>query len=401
MRASVFLVAASFVSVASAGAQDFSDTFEFFGESRLRLETADEANLPEDAVGLTQLIRPALEVRATPRLTGLIEGEALFALVDDFNDGTGNEPDRPLILDPDGLELNRLQLQYAFTPQTFLTVGRQKIGIDDQRFLGPAAFRQNDQTVDAVHFASRSFGTATFQAGYFNRVNRILGADNPIGRFRGDSYYFNVNIPTPLGRVGAFHYAFDLGTASPTDQDNVFSSRTSGFRLDGRLHRDTYGIDWEASYARQTDFADNPFSYNTDYWLLGLQSFAGPARLSVRFESLGADAEQSFQTPLGTLHRFQGEADIFLITPPDGLEDLEIRGSWNFGRVGVFRNISTALSYHRFEAETGGARFGDEIDFQMTAAVGPFTIAFTTAYYDADTFATDTRRFFLSLTHRF
>ena len=398
-----FIYAAAILSasIGPAYAQDFTDRIQFFGESRLRLETADEQNLDDNAVALTQLLRPGFEFEISSKFTVLVEAEALFAIVDDFDDGTGNQPGRPLVIDPNGLELNRAQLRYAFTPQTFVTLGRQKIAIDDQRFLGPAAFRQNDQTFDGVHFSSRIFGPTTLQAGYFNRVNRVQGADNPIGRFRGDSYYFNANIPTPVGRVGVFHYAFDLGTAGPTLQDNVFSNQTTGFRLDGRYHRDEYGIDWEASYARQTDFADNPADYSADYWLLGAQAYAGPARLSVRFESLGAAEEQSFQTPLGTLHRFQGAADIFLVTPAEGLEDLEVRGRWSFGRRGPFTNISTALYYHRFEPESGGPSFGDEIDFDVTATFGRFALAFTAAHYDANTFATDTRRFFLSLTHRF
>ena len=400
-RGVLALIAALLGGLDGAVADEVSEKIAFFGESRLRLETADEDAQPSDAVGLTLLLRPAVEYRFSSRLSALVEGEALFAIVDDFNDGTGNRPDRPIILDPNGLELNRALLQYAVTPQTFVTLGRQRLSIDDQRFIGPAAFRQNDQTFDGVHVSSSSFGASTFQAGYFNRVNRPLGADNPAGRFRGDSYYFNGNIPTPFGRLGAFHYAFDLGTDGPTLQDNIFSSRTSGFRLDGRYHKDEYGVDWEAAFARQRDFADNPTDYSANYWLLGVQGFIGPARLIGRFESFGADEEQSFQTPLGTLHRFQGAADIFLITPEEGLQDLEFAGRWNFGRTGPFRNISTAISYHLFEPETGGPRFGQEVDFDVSVSFDRFTVAFIAAYYDADTFATDTRRFFLSLTHRF
>lgn len=385
----------------TAFAEEFSDRLAFFGESRLRLETADQDDFALDATGLTLLVRPAIEFRVSSKLSALVEGEALVAIVDEFNDGTGNTPDRPLIVDPNGVELNRAQLQYSFTPQTFLTLGRHELSIDDQRFIGPAAFRQNDQTFDGVHFSTRSLGTTTLQAGYIRRVNRVQGNDNPAGRFRGDSYYVNANVETPIGRLGAFHYAFDLGTPEPTPADDIFSSRTSGARLDGRFHRDQYGVDWEASFAHQRDFAENPVDYSANYWLLGLQGFVGPARLSARFESLGAGDGQSFQTPLSTLHRFQGAADIFLVTPQEGLQDLEFEGRWSFGRTGPFRNVSTALSYHIFEPETDGPRFGQEIDFDVTAAFGSYKLAFTAAHYNAETFATDTQRFFLSLTHQF
>lgn len=398
-----FLCAGAFLSVSMepAFAQDLTERIKFFGESRLRLEIAEQEGVESNAVGLTQLLRPGFEFEISSNLSVLVEGEALFAIVDDFDDGTGNEPDRPLIVDPNGLELNRAQLHYEFAPQSFITLGRQKISIDDQRFLGPVSFRQNDQTFDGVHLSSRLFGSATLQTGYFYRVNRVQGADNPIGRFRGDSYYVNGNFPTPLGRVGVFHYAFDLGTSELTAQDNVFSNQTTGVRVDGRYHKDGYGIDWEASYARQTDFAENPANYSANYWLVGGQAYAGPARLNVRFESLGAAEQQSFQTPLATLHRFQGAADVFLITPPEGLEDFSARGRWNFGRRGPFRGVSTALTYHRFTPEEGGATFGQEVDFDITAAVGRFALALTVAHYDANTFATDTTRFFVSLTHRF
>jgi len=405
LRASCFfsfcLAIAGIVTIETATAEDQPDAFAFFGESRLRLETAEQDNLPDKAAALTQLIRPALELRASDKLTALIEAEAVFAIVDDFDDGSGNNPGRPVIADPDGLELNRLQLQYSVGPRTFITLGRQKLALDDERFLGPGAFRQNDQTYDGVHISTQPFGTTTFQAGYFGKVHRVLGSDNPIGAFNGESYYFNANTPTLIGQVGVFHYAFDLSTDLPAPQSSVFSSQTSGIRIDGRYHRDPYGIDWEASFARQTDFSDNPLDYEADYWLAGLQAFAGPASLKVRFESLGAADQQSFQTPLGTLHKFQGAADLFLNTPPEGLQDIQIKWGWNFGRNGPFRNISTALSVHRFESEVSGLHFGDEINFDITAAFGQFNLALTAANYDAKAFASDTNRFFLSLTHRF
>ena len=84
-------------------------------------------------------------------------------------------------------------------------------------------------------------------------------------------------------------------------------------RYDGRWHRQDLGLDVEASYARQKDFADNPVDYSADYWLVGARAFAGPVSASFRAETLGAGNGQSFQPPLATLHNLQGEADIFLI----------------------------------------------------------------------------------------
>ena len=372
-----------------------------FGDTRLRYEFANEAESLLDANGLTQSLRLGIETPFLSRFSVLIEGEAVLAIVNDFDDGTGNNSDRPVILDPNGLELNRAQISARLTDQSFLTVGRQNLTIDDQRFIGTLAFRQNTQTFDAAHIAWRTSGGSTFQAAYISRVNRALGADNPAGRFRGDSYVLNANVQTPFGRVGAFHYALDLETGPATSLTSVNSSQTTGARYDGRWHRQDFGLDVEASYARQKDFADNPVDYNADYWLVGARAFAGPVSASFRAETLGAGNGQSFQTPLATLHKFQGEADIFLITPIDGIRDLEVSAQWNIDDIGPFKGIKTSANFHWFDAERGNASYGTEVDLSLKAKVAEIDIALIYADYQADSFGTDTQRVFFSISKRF
>ena len=122
-----------------------------FGDTRLRYEFADEATSPLNANGLTQSLRVGIETPFLSRFSALIEGEAVLAIVNDFDDGTGNNPDRPVILDPNSFELNRAQITARLTDQSFLTVGRQNLAIDDQRFIGTLAFRQNTQTLSLIH----------------------------------------------------------------------------------------------------------------------------------------------------------------------------------------------------------------------------------------------------------
>lgn len=372
-----------------------------FGDARLRYEFVNEDNSLNNSNGLTQSVRLGVETPLFSRFSALVEGEAVFAIANDFNDGTGNNPDQSIILDPNSFELNRAQLTATLAKDAFLTLGRQRLAIDDQRFIGTFAFRQTDQTFDAAHVSWRTDQGSTFQGGYIGRANRALGADNASGRFRGDSYFLNANIQTPLGRIGAFHYALDLETG-PDDNLNSFnSSQTSGTRFDGRWHRGAAGLDVEAAYARQTEFADSPFDYSADYWLLGGKAFAGPVQAGVRFESLGAGGEQSFQTPLATLHAFQGEADIFLVTPIDGVQDLEVSALWTVGDVGLLTGVKADLDVHWFRAERGNADFGREVDVSLTARVKKFGVALVYANYKADTFSVDTERIFLSVSTRF
>lgn len=385
-----------------AAAQDLNLDPVIFGDLRLRYEYAKQDNTPLNANGLTQSLRLGVETPFLSRFSALVEGEANFAIVNDFDDGTGNDPARPIVLDPNAISLNRAQITARVAKQAFITAGRQRLAIDDQRFIGTLAFRQNDQTFDAVHASWRTKNGSTFQGGYIGRVNRALGPNNPNGVFRGNSYFLNANLETPIGRVGGFHYAFDLESGPEGNRSNVNSSRTTGARIDGRWHADEYGLDWSAAYARQTDFADNPLNYSANYWLANAQAFLGPFRAGFRAESLGAGDEQSFQTPLANLHGVQGEADIFLVTPLDGLLNLETSAIWNLGSFGPFQSISANASYHWFNADRGGASFGQEIDLGLRATTYyDVSIGLIYARYDAETFATDTERVFFSVSKRF
>lgn len=372
-----------------------------FGETQLRYEGARTDQNTKPADGITQAIRVGVESGLTSGIRLLAEGEFVYSILDNFNDGTGDNPLRPVIPNPDTVELNRLQLQATISNHAFLTVGRQTLALDDQRFIGPARFRPNNQTFDAIHFSYRPGNIATLQAGYIWRTNRILGGENVNGRFRGDSYFLNATVRTPIGRLGAFHYALDLETGPGGLRNNRFSSRTTGIRIDGRQHRDTIGVDWTAAYARQTDFAQNPANYAADYWLTGATVHIGPSRLGFRRESLGAGNGQSFQTPLGTRRKFQGLADVFLVTPADGVIDTEISASWDPPAPRWVNTLTLMAKYHWFKAERGSLRYGSELDFTLNTEFWRAEWSMGIAHYSAINFASDTDRIFLNMTKRF
>ena len=56
----------------------------------------------------------------------------------------------PVVADPENYDLNRLQLTNSSLPGTVITLGRQRILLDDQRFVGNVGWRQNEQTFDAL-----------------------------------------------------------------------------------------------------------------------------------------------------------------------------------------------------------------------------------------------------------
>ena len=372
------------------------------GNVRLRYEGVNDDAAPLNGNALTIRYRGTLEFHLLKKTTILTEVEAVGALLDNYNDGSGSNRDRPVLLDPEGIELNRAQLLTEIIPDTRITIGRQRITLDDQRFVGGLAFRQNDQTFDAVRATRTFFNTIDLDATYLRRVNRILGGDNPNGVFKGDSYLVNVNAPTPFGRVSAFHYALDLETGPDEARVNGASSRTTGVRLLGRRHWEDFGLVWEASYARQTDFADNPADFSANYWLGSVAAIVGDATVTLRSEILGSDdGVAGFQTPIGTLHRFQGDADLFLVTPASGVVDLSAALEWRFGGLGPLSDIKGLVRYHDFSGAFAGEQLGTELDATLSAKLNRTTLSFGWADYNAQTFSTDTRRVFITIIHPF
>jgi hypothetical protein len=350
---------------------------------------------------LTLSARASAEWRPADWLSGLIEVEGVGALIDNHSDLPGQMPSKPLIPDPDHLDLNRLQIQAEWGEGTFVTLGRQSLRIDDQRFLGAAPFRQNTRSYDAVRLSTRTTGSHTFQAGYIAQVNRPLGNRTPLGEFDSDSWFASGNFQTPIGRVGAFHYALDLETGPNDNRNRTLSSQTTGIRFDGRYHRTDLKVDVEASYARQTDFADNPLDYSADYYLLDIKTFLAAFELNVRHEVLGAGGAQAFQTPLASLHKFQGEADVFLSTPIDGIVDTSLSLKHNGGQIGPFKDVTPVVRLHQFEAERGGATYGREFDLIVQAKLADLKLKVGLADFEADQFAADRQRIFASLSKRF
>ncbi|MGF1543328.1 MAG: hypothetical protein ACFB00_02265 [Parvularculaceae bacterium] len=375
----------------------------------MRYEFAADEAFPRDAHALTAQARLAVETSLTKRIDALVEGEFVGAIVDDFNDASGGPPSsdeigRPFVVDPNTAELNRFQLSAELAPNARATVGRQRLSIDEERFLGRVAFRQNEQTFDAVRFEAEPVAGAFVDVGYFRRVNRIFGGDSDAGAFRGDSYFVNAGATTPIGRFTFFRYAFDLelapGEVNPTLED-LASSVTTGGRWNERWGWRDGHLALRAAYARQREFADAPIAYDANYWLGAAEARFGRLTGEFRYEILSAGGGRAFQAPLGTLHKFQGFADVFLVTPDVGIVDASIGARVRFGSAGPFRGVGAFARGHAFEAEDGGARLGREIDFGVSATVAGVKASLVAAFYDADAFGTDTERFWATLSRRF
>ena len=97
-------------------------------------------------------------------------------------------------------------------------------------------------------------------------------------------------------------------------------------------------------------------------------------------------------SPLATLHAFNGWTDKFLTTPDTGLEDIYLLVS---GKCHGWKWLG---AYHEFSADEGGADYGDELGFAVSRTFRKlYTVGLKYAAYGADTFATDTDKFWITL----
>ncbi len=386
------------VALAATPAQAQTITLKPLIDARLRYEYVDQDGiaLPSDA--LTLRIRSGIQARTGP-WSALVEAEATAAIADKYNDGFNGAP-RPIVGDPQDVEINRLQLRYEQKGFS-VTAGRQLVELGDQRFVGSANWRQNQQTYDAVRVAFTR-GKFSADATWSWDVRTVNGIDGFGARPRsvpGNNWFGQAGYATPIGTISGFAYLVDQDL--PALSGFRLSSQTYGVRFSGsRPVAKGWKLAYTASVARQSDWHRNPNHYAASYYLaegtLGGKVWSATAG----YEVLGADkgvALTSVQTPLASFFKFQGWASKFTTTPPDGLRDLygTIAGNWK--TKGVLTGFALGATYHRFAADRLSRLYGDEVDLIASARRGRYLLAARLARYDAKSFATDTTKVFVTL----
>lgn len=370
-------------------------------DARLRYEHVDQDGLAEEANALTYRLRAGAEAKWTD-WSLLAEAEGTAAVSERYDSGLNGKAHYPIVADPENIELNRLQLQYRGLPKTMITLGRQRINIEDQRFVGSSGWRQNEQTFDAARLEYGDAKGLKADFTYSWSVQTIWGIDGRDARQQaigGNNAFATVSHPTPVGTLSGFAFLVDQDEAAV--QGFRLSSQSYGVRLAGSHNLSPSAkINYALSYARQSDWHRNPNDYRADYWLAEAGLELGSARFGLGHERLGADdgiALTSFQTPLATLHKFQGWADKFLTTPSNGVRDWYGSAAYGWKKIAGLDAINATLIYHRFRSDRLGFHYGNEWDALVSAKKGRWTATAKLAAYNADEFATDTRKFWLQL----
>ncbi|MEO6113409.1 MAG: hypothetical protein ABIP07_03035 [Sphingomicrobium sp.] len=370
-------------------------------DTRLRYEHVDQQGFDRDAAAVTARIRAGAEFTSGD-WSLLSEGEATAALNERYDSGLNGKIRYPLVADPENGELNRFQLQYRGIAATTVTAGRQRINLDDQRFVGSVGWRDNEQTFDALRIESQPVKNLKADFIYAWSVRTIWGIDGKGGRQQaidGDNLFANLAYITPYGTLTGFAYLVDQDEAAV--QGFRLSSQTIGLRFAGsRPLSPKARLSYLASYARQSDRRRNPNDYAADYYAIEAGLDAASLKFALGYEVLGADDGRpltSVQTPLATLHKFQGWADKFLTTPPNGLRDLYASGGYGWKSVAGLDAVNAAVIYHRFDSDRLNIAYGSEWDAMVSAKRGRWTATAKLADYRAKSFASDTRKIWLML----
>ncbi len=317
---------------------------------RVRYEGVEQDN-KKDASALTERIRVGYKTGDFNGFSAFVEMSDTASLGDRhdyFTPGPngGGDSDRAVVLDPTFTILNRANI--AYTSDMFKAkVGKQRI-IFDNRFLGNVGWRQKEQIYSGGSLSYTPSPLFNLDYAY------IVNANNPIGvDLEMDSHAAKVtsNI-VPGAKLSAFAYLLDFEEGSGTD------SATYGARLEGKTAiSENAKLLYHVALATQKEYEDSN-DIGGDYSLVELGVNLGPAVLKVGQETLGGDGDSSFQTPLGTVHLYNGWADMFIGplggTPVNGLVDQYISVS------GKALGMKLAAIYHDYTSDKASDDYGSE-----------------------------------------
>ncbi len=350
---------------------------------RYRYESVDQDGFAKDAYASTVRTKLGYKTVVWNGFQAAIEGENIKAIgADHYNSTTNGKTQFPIVSDPQDTLLNQLYLSYQGLPKTNITVGRQVINLDNQRFIGASAWRQNDQTFDAASISSQFIDKASIYYAYIRKVNRITGPSATNGAYESDSHIVNASYEfAPALKLTAYDYALDFNDAASS------SSNTYGIRATGKYDIGN-GINllYAGEFAHQVDYGSNTANYDENYYLIEPGASWNGFTAKLGYEVLEGNGTSSFQTPLATLHAFNGWADKFLTTPANGLEDryaslaykVPVGDSW-------IKGTELVVAYHDFQAEHTNADYGTEWDASIQQTFyDRFTLGLKFADFNTD-----------------
>jgi len=354
---------------------------------RYRVEAVDQDGTAENALASTLKTRISVKSGNIGNFSAKVEIDNVSYLgSDNFNNTINGRTDHAVVADPDGTEVNQAYVQYKHGSNV-ATIGRQRIVLDDQRFVGGVAWRQNEQTYDGYRLQSALTDQLKLDVSYVYNVNRIFGESSAKSDLHGDIFLLNAKYAlSNKHSITAYNYSLDFDNAASS------SSNTLGVTYNGKFDN----VSVKAGYATQQDTGERS-EFRADYLVLEAMVKLDGFKVGAGYEVLGSDdGKAAFSTPLATLHKFQGFSDKFLGTPADGIEDIYIKGATKVAGVGL------SAAYHIYSSEQGSVDYGDEINVAASYKINNnISSLLKIASYSTDTYASDTTKVWLMVTAKY
>ena len=371
---------------------------------RMRYEDAAQGN--QGAQALTLRSRVSFESLPYEFFSAFIEFDDVRAIPNDdnYNSGSNAQLDDLLIEDPQGTEINQAWLAYDVA-NTLFKYGRQTLSLNNERFLGGDAWRQNEQSFSGLSVRNESLNYLRFE---FTQLNHVLtNADKTLSASQQDlnAKLFNINYR------GFWLNDLSLYALWISDHPAQYQweSSTYGIRYAGDFGGNIFhelALAFELEYARQEDAGANPSNYQLAYELIDLSLSFQALSVTLGYEGLGADDAAYFVTPLGSLHSFQGASGIFenkgLGNISGGIQDRYLGLTYRTELACAAKPLAFSVSahFHDYQADKvlkGVKSYGEEWILKSTFEMAAYNLFVQYADYQADQFSNDKRSVWLGM----
>lgn len=358
---------------------------------RYRMEEVDQSNFAKSALASTLRSRATIEAGKYRGLSTLLEIDDVRIIGSElYNDSLSGKTQYPLVPDPPGTDINQALLHYQTDKDaTQLNAGRQRFNQLNQRFIGSAGWRQNEQTFDGYRYQQTLSKRFAVDFAHFTNVNRVFGPTGPKADEHGK---FNVVLAqwslSDDQKIAAFYnnLTFDNWTAR--------DSATSGVDYIGKLNvKKNQLVKLHIALAQQRSNMPTPANFSHSYARIDASWKINRYIIDASAEKLSGDGTTAFQMPLASF-AFNGYADKFITTPVNGLDDYCIGARY------LLREGELSLQYHQYQSDNNLIHYGDEVDVLITQIVSKkVSLLVKLGNYSAKDFSQDTRRFWLGISY--
>ena len=354
---------------------------------RYRFEAVEQTGIEARAGASTARVRFGWVMAASEGFSAGVQADYVSKLGPEEYNSTGNgRTEFPVVADPTGFDLNQAFLRYRKGPVT-VTAGRQRIAHGTQHFVGFKAWRQNEQSFDALRIQA-SNERRSLDYAYVARVNRIFGPGDGAqpGAWSSDSHLLRASwTPVDGHSVGAFGYLLDF------ENDNGPANSNATFGMDYTGAVGSLGL--TALVGRQRDWGGQPIEYDALHYAVETRWTPGGAKFALGWEVFGSDGGvATVQTPIGAEHIYRGWADKFAARKPaNGLEDVYVSAS---GKIGV---LTLGAVVHAYRSRRGDLDYGTEAGISAAYARESLSLLLKLTRYEAEQHATDTTKAWIML----